>query len=156
PKSAPHDPREADRRFVAYVRDQKGRVTTSDVVALTGLSYEAAEEELTRLVVEYDGEAEVTEDGSLLYVFKDLMPTAGAADRGWRFAWDVPDEARPLTGNTSGTNAVIGGFAGFNLLGSFTIGPAFLERAHLGDNPTALFLVTLFPLLFSLIFFAVP
>jgi hypothetical protein len=37
-----------------------------------------------------------------------------------------------------------------------TIGPAFLQRVHLAGDPTAHFFVTLFPLIFSAIFFAVP
>ncbi len=47
-------------------------------------------------------------------------------------------------------------FAGFNLIASMTVGPAFLQRFHLTDLPWTSFFVTLFPLIFSAIFFAVP
>jgi hypothetical protein len=156
PKSAPVDPRESDRRLIGFLRDHHGRVTASELSALTGLSLAAAEEEMTRLMVAYDGEVEVAEDGSLLYVFDELLTSAEAAGSRWSWAWAEPDPVPALTGNTSGANAAIGGFAGFNLLASLTIGPAFLERVHLGGDPLATFFVTLFPLMFSTVFFAVP
>jgi hypothetical protein len=59
PKSAPVDPRESDKRLLAYLRDHKGRVTASELAVLTGMSLTAAEEELTRLMVEYDGDVQV-------------------------------------------------------------------------------------------------
>ena len=156
PKSAPVDPRESDKRLLAFLRDHKGRVTASELSALSGLSLAAAEEELTRLMVEYDGEVEVASDGTLLYVFEGVLPSAESAGTWWTWAWDQSDPVAPLTGNTPGANAVIGGFAGFNLFASMTIGPAFLQRFQLGGDPLATFFVTLFPMIFSAIFFAVP
>lgn len=156
PKTAPVDPRESDRRLLAFLRDHKGRVAASELSALTGLSLAAAEEELTRLLVEYDGEVDVTPDGTLLYRFEGVLPSAEATGTSWAWAWDERDPLLPLTGNTPGANAVVGGFAGFNLFASLTIGPAFLERFQLGGDPIATFFVTLFPLIFSAIFFAVP
>ena len=156
PKGKPVDPRESDKRLLAFLRDNKGRVTAAELVALTGLSLDAADEELTRLSVEYDGEVEVAEDGTLIYVFRDLLTSAESAGTWWRYAWDANEPQPTLTGNTPGTNLAIGGFAGFNLLASMTIGPAFLQRVHLSGDPIATFFVTLFPLLFSLVFFAVP
>jgi hypothetical protein len=156
PKGAATDPRQADKRLLAFLRDHKGRVTASELSALTGLSLRAAEEELTRLMVEYDGEVEVADDGTLLYVFEQVMPSASAMGQPWSWAWETPDPVPPLTGNSGVANAVIGGFAGFNLLASLTIGPAFLARVQLAGDPLAAFFVTLFPLIFSAIFFAVP
>lgn len=157
PKAEPADPRAADKRLLAFLREHKGRVTAAELSALSGASLVAAEEELTRLMVEYDGEVEVAADGTLLYVFEEVLPSATAGDSPrWSWAWDQPDPVAPLTGNSAGTDAVIGGFAGFNLLASMTIGPAFLQRVHLAGDPTATFFVTLFPLIFSAIFFAVP
>jgi hypothetical protein len=156
PPVAKEDPLAGDRRFVAYLRSNRGRVTTADLVALTGLSLEEADEELTRLMVEYDGEVDVKDDGTLVYAFAGLLPSAGAVAPDTRLTWDQPVERRELTGNSGGANAVIGGFAAFNLLASLSIGPAFLERLRMAGDPTALFFVTWFPFVFSLIFFAVP
>ena len=121
PKSAPHDPREADKRLVAFLRDHKGRITAAELSALTGLSLAASEEELTRLMAEYDGEVEVAEDGTLLYVFeRGAAVGVGGAAR-WTWAWDTADPVPPLTGNTATANAVVGAFAGFNVIASLTV-----------------------------------
>jgi hypothetical protein len=157
PKVAPVDPRESDRRLISYLRDHQGRIAAADLVALTGLSFDEADEELTRLLVEYDGEVTVADDGTLLYAFDELQKSADLrGDLRWRYAWDQAEKDPPLTGNSGAANAVVSGFAGFNLLASMTIGPAFLERVHLGADPTALFFVTWFPLIFSVLFFSVP
>lgn len=156
PKAAAADPHAADKRLVAFLREHKGRMTASELSALTGLSLQAAEEELTRLMVEYDGDVEVAADGTLLYVFTGVLPSAEDAGTRWTWAWDAPDPVPPLTGNTPGANAVAGGFSAFNLLASVTVGPAFLQRFHLAGDPWATFFVTLFPLIFSAVFFAIP
>ena len=48
-------------------------------------SLATAEEELTRLMVEYDGDVQVADDGTLIYVFEDLLVSAEAA--GTRWSW---------------------------------------------------------------------
>src|SRR5205823_5258229 len=98
PKLPPADPRQADKWLLAYLREHKGRVTAAELVALTGLSLDAADEELTRLMVEYDGEVEVADDGTLIYVFDELLKSAEASGTKWLYAWDQPDAAPPLTG----------------------------------------------------------
>jgi hypothetical protein len=159
PKTAPVDARQEDKQLLAFLRVHKGRMTAAELSALGGTSLAGAEEELTRLMVEYDGEVEVADDGTLLYVFDALMPSAeaqGGAATKWAWSWDQPDPLPSLTGNTAGANAATAGFAAFNLLGSLTIGPAFLEKVHLTGDPLATFFITLFPLMFSAVFFAVP
>ncbi len=156
PKPKAVDPRALEKRLIAFLRDKKGRVTAAELVALTGSSLQAAEEELTRLMVDYDGEVEVADDGTLIYVFAGLLDSAEKTGGWWRWAWDEPEAATTLTGNTGTANAVVAGFTGFNLIASLTIGPAFLAKMHLSGEPLLQFLVTLFPLIFSLIFFAVP
>ena len=59
-----------------------------------GWDFDRAEEEATRLLADYSGEPEVTDDGVVIYVFKELRKTpsppttasAGAAPLGlgWR------------------------------------------------------------------------
>ena len=54
----------------------------SVVVALTGAPLNEVEEELTRLMVQYDGDVEVADDGTLLYRFDALQKrTATPAPR---------------------------------------------------------------------------
>jgi len=156
PKQAPADPRALDKRILAFLRDNKGRVTAAELSALSGLSLSDAEEELTRLMAEYDGEVEVADDGTLIFVFTDVLPSAGAVGTDWRWTWDELDQPRPLTGNTPGANAAAGGFAAFNLIASLTVGPAFLLKMGLAGNALASFFVTAFPLAFSTLFLGIP
>jgi hypothetical protein len=156
PKAAPVDARALEKRVLAFLRDHRGRITSAELTALTGLALDDADEELTRLMVDYDGEVEVAEDGTLIYVFNDVLTSAGETGGFWRWAWDEPEPQATLTGNTSGANAVVVGFTAFNLLASFTVGPAFLHRFHLAGDPILTFFITLFPLMFSALFFAIP
>jgi hypothetical protein len=156
PKQAPADPRALDKRILAFLRDKKGRMTAAELSALSGLSLADAEEEMTRLMAEYDGEVEVADDGTLIFVFTDVLPSAGEVGTDWRWTWDELDKPVPLTGNTPGANAAAGGFAAFNLLASLTIGPAFLAKVGLAGDPTWSFFVTAFPLAFSTLFLGIP
>ena len=151
------DPLEDEKQIAAYIRAQRGRIAPVDLVRLMGWSFPRAEEEATRLMVDYGGEPEVTEDGVVVYAFKGMRKTAGAASEGTltRAAWDRLETAPPLTGNPPDANALIGAFNGFNMLAPFWIVPAFESRMHvsLAGWHGALFQ---FPLAFSALFFAVP
>ncbi len=151
------DPLQEEKRIVAYIRAQRGRVAAVDLVRLMGWSFPRAEEETTRLMVDYGGEPEVSEDGVVVYVFKDLRKTAGHAGEGISLFWDSEriEVSPPLTGNAAETNALIGVFNGFNLLAPFWIVPAFESRLHV-SLASWQFLFWDFPLAFSALFFAVP
>ena len=71
------DPLEDERRIVAAIRAERGRIAPVDLVRLMGWSFPRAEEEATRLMVDYGGEPEVTDDGVVVYVFKALRRSAG-------------------------------------------------------------------------------
>ena len=161
PDGQPLDERAAERELVAFLRAKDGRITASDLVAVTGWSLTRAEEEATRLLADYDGEPEVAEDGTLVYVFPSLRKTAGElagarTSAGWRYTWDETRTPSPLTGNTSNTDTLIGFLNAFNLVGGFLIGPAFLARFGLAGSAALVGAVTWFPLAFSSLFFAVP
>lgn len=153
------DPAEDEKRILAYVRAQRGRLAAVDLVRLMGWSFPRAEEEATRLMVDYGGEPEVSDEGVVLYTFKELRKTAGEpvlpAVSITRWASDRVETAPPLTGNEPETNALIVAFNGFNLLAPFWIVPAFEARLHVSlANWHVLFRE--FPLAFSALFFAVP
>jgi len=157
PAAAKVDPLEDEKRIVAYIRERRGRIAPVDLVRLEGWTFPRAEEEATRLMVDYGGEPEVTDDGVVVYAFKALRRTAGArteaAAPGW--ASERLEPTPPLTGNSPGTNTLIGVFNGFNLLAPFWIVPAFEARTHISLASWHLFFYS-FPLVFSAVFFAVP
>jgi hypothetical protein len=151
------DPLEDEKRLVAYIRAQRGRIAPVDLVRLMGWTFPRAEEEATRLMVDYGGEPEVTDDGVVVYVFKALRRTAGAgterAPTGW--ASERLEPTPPLTGNQPETDLLIGAFNAFNLLAPFWIVPAFEARMRVSLAGWHFALVD-FPLAFSAVFFAVP
>jgi hypothetical protein len=156
PPRPPRDLLADEKQVVAYLRTAGGRITATDLVALTGWSYGRAEEEATRLLAAYDGEPEVAEDGTLIYSFPELRKTAGEEPPGpWLYTWQEQRALQPLTGNSEGTNVVIGLMNGFNLFAALAIGPAFMARYGI-QFPGADLLVSWFPLAFSSVFFAVP
>jgi hypothetical protein len=154
------DPLADEKEILAAIRERNGRIGAVDLVQLMGWDFERAEEEATRLLVDYDGEPEVTDDGVVIYVFRDLRKTAAEGAR-WattvrpRPAWDRVELAAPLTGNTAGTNTAIGFFNAFNLLAPFWIVPLFEIKTHISLAGATVWLHQ-FPAAFSALFFAIP
>ncbi len=111
---------ERQSQLAAEIRQQNGRVGVADVMRVTGLSRDEADAVLSRLLLDFDGEIEVTEDGALVYVFKQLRQTA--LERSETAApapfWRTKATASPVTGNPAGSNLLIGGLNAFNILGS--------------------------------------
>jgi hypothetical protein len=156
PPASVVDPLEDEKRIVAHIRAARGRIAPVDLVRLQGWSFPRAEEEATRLMVDYGGEPEVTDDGVVVYVFKELRRTAGGrAEPPVRTATERLEPTPPLTGNEPGTNVLIGVFNGFNMLAPFWIVPAFEARMHVSLASWQGVFVD-FPLAFSTLFFAVP
>jgi hypothetical protein len=152
------DPLEDERRIVATIRAERGRIAPVDLVRLMGWTFPRAEEEATRLMVDYGGEPEVTDDGVVVYVFKALRRSAGGGPTettATRWAAERLEPTPPLTGNPPETNALVAVFNGFNLLAPFWIVPAFEARLHV-SLASWQFLVVDFPIAFSAVFFAVP
>jgi hypothetical protein len=151
------DPLADEKQIVAYIRNQRGRIAAVDLVRLMGWTFPRAEEQVTRLMVDYGGEPEVTDDGVVLYTFKALRKTAGDTADGSAPCWasERLEAAAPLTGNEPETDGLIALFNGFNLLAPFWIVPAFEQRVHV-SLASWQFLFRDFPLAFSALFFAVP
>jgi hypothetical protein len=159
PPAPAEDPLAAEKQIVGYIRAQRGRIAAVDLVRLMGWTFPRAEQEVTRLMIDYGGEPEVTEEGVVLYTFKAVRKTASAGGAGDASApcWASQrlETPAPLTGNEPGTNAMIAAFNGFNLLAPFWIVPAFESRLHI-SLASWQFALWDFPLAFSAVFFAIP
>jgi hypothetical protein len=120
PTPPAEDPRETERRVLAAIRAGKGRVGLADVMRVTGLPRDKADPMMARLMLDYDGDVEVSEEGGIFYRFEALrktveeVPTARPQPIWTRFKKLVP-----LTGNEPGTNLTIAALNGFNLLMSW-------------------------------------
>jgi hypothetical protein len=113
PPHDPEDPQALPRLLATEIRARRGRIGLGDVVRVTGLPRPEAEAMVSRLLVDYDGEVDVTEAGAIVYRFPDLRPTAGPAALPPAPAMPVPAiwrgkvAAEPFTGNSAGSNAAI-------------------------------------------------
>jgi len=103
--------------FASFCRENRGVVTLEEVMHLTGRDSSEAQELINALLVDYEGEPDVTDNGTLIYRFPELLRTGGgerAVEDPRRFAQErVP--AIPFSNNKGSTNGWITFFNGFNL-----------------------------------------
>ncbi len=173
---------EAERRHVlAYIRAHKGVITLEELMALTGRENAEANPLMNRLLLEYEGEPGVTDDGTLIYSFPELMRTAESAQR---TVGSVPllnpstKRIEPFSANKPRTNGWIIFFNAFNLaFGSYFLvlsltqgaaalaknGPALysftgnlLRSAGVSPIPFLAVVLGVVPVAFSVFFFLIP
>ncbi|MEI8258359.1 MAG: hypothetical protein WCJ30_22005, partial [Deltaproteobacteria bacterium] len=174
PPAPPDASADRERAILAQIRAGKGRVGLADVMRVTGLPREQVDGMMARLMVDYDGEVDVSQDGGIAYRFEALRKTAetDARDRPGSHSppdpfWNRAVPAPALTGNTAGTNAAIVGLNGFNLLmGWFAFSSHLtienVQRLFSGVRIYALpqegaaIVLGLVPMLFSLAILAAP
>jgi len=125
---------EAERKYViSYVRAHKGVITVEELMALTGRELEEAHALMNRLLLEYEGEPGVTEDGTVVYSFPELMRTSNAArEADGRTAVLNPSTKRvaPFSANKPRTNGWIIFFNAFNLaFGAYFLGISIAQGA---------------------------
>jgi hypothetical protein len=167
PAEPPPDPRENERLVLAAIRAGKGRIGLADVMRVTGLPREQADPMMARLMLDYEGDVAVSEDGGIFYRFAAIRKTASdTAEPEPPAAWARVKPLAPLTGNSGGANFLIAALNAFNLsMGLWVIDNGLtIERVtHLFDRvphpivdtgmPIALGLV---PFVFSALLFVVP
>ncbi len=117
PEEKKPDAQEMERRILLQMRARKGRVGIGDVMRVTGLPREEADPLMARLMLDYQGEVKVSDDGAIFYEFPDVRRTAQA---GHVVApppvWREQVKARPITGNDGGSNWTVTLLNGFNLV----------------------------------------
>jgi hypothetical protein len=152
---------------LAAIRAGKGRIGLADVMRVTGLRREHADPLMARLMLDYEGDVDVSEDGGIVYRFAAIRKTASeAVEAEPQPAWTRTKPLPPLTGNSGGANFLIAALNAFNLLmGAWSIenGMTIERVTHLFDRvpypitdtglPIALGVI---PLLFSALLFVVP
>jgi hypothetical protein len=146
-----------DRSTLRLVRARGGVITTAELVEHTGVSVEEAESEMGRLVGAYDGEPIVSPDGELAYSFPSLMLSAHGrvSAREPNPSWMRLEYPLDLTGNTVGANLAVGGMNTFTLVAAATSPWFIFPRLGIG-GPAAFVGLVVVPVIFSLMFFAVP
>jgi hypothetical protein len=120
----PPEPEDGVYRQVVMsaIRAGKGRIALGDVLRVTGLPADRAEALVSQLLVDAEGEIDVSEAGALYYRFPRLRQTTGdetaVAPAASAAALVAPRSLPPLTGNEIGTNVMLVGINAFNLVAS--------------------------------------
>jgi hypothetical protein len=173
---------EAERKYIiSYICAHKGVITLEELMGLTGRENDEANMLLNRLLLEYEGEPGVTEDGTVVHSFPELMRTSGAAQKGIGQVPVLNPSTKlvvPFSANKPRTNGWIIFFNAFNLaFGSYFLvislvqgtgalartGPFlysfagnFLLRAGISPVPLLAIVLGIIPVAFSVLFFLVP
>lgn len=169
---APLTIEEHKRRLIAQIRANRGRIGLLDVMKVTGLPREEADPLLSRLLLDYDGEVKVDDDGAITYHFEALRKTAGDSPATAPTpAWTTKKVTPPVTGNGVGTNFLVGAVNAFNLVMAsmaIALNMTVDRLIHIFSNLDALVPVAplpydgvpvilgAIPLVFSLLLFALP
>ena len=175
PEEAEIDPLEARTKCAQLIRAKNGILTVEDWILATGQSREKCESDLAKFTAEFNGTAEITNNGTLVYVFEDMLKSTRGGDRTSlpAPAWATLEQPRKLTANTAGGNAFVIGFNSFNLIMSSIIAIGGVDLLYSPSNPNdpyqamlyaqkqaelapTFFWLGFFPMIFSLLLFAVP
>lgn len=174
PEEEEIDPLEARTKCAQLIRAKNGVITVEDWVMISGQSRAKCESDLARYTAEFDGTAEITDDGTLVYVFEQMMTSTKLVKKEAlpSAAWLTLEQPRPLSGNNeqNGGNGAVIGLNTFNLIMSFIImyvlgsivnqEPAYYDpeyyTGYSNTDQSYLIWLGIFPFIFSSLIFLVP
>lgn len=175
PKDVPIDPMAMSQAIVSEIRANKGRIGLADVMRVTGLPRAEVDPMMSKLMFDYDGTVDVSEEGGIAYSFPELRKTADTVPEGTRQPkirvakpiWEQKVKPAPITGNRAETNLLIGFLNGFNLIvsGGMLLSGLTIERLFASFEglppdkmppPGTPIVLGLIPFIFSIALFALP
>jgi hypothetical protein len=171
---------------ISFVQSHRGVLTLEEFMAITGRNSQDANELINRYLLEYEGEPRVTDDGTIIYFFPELLRTAESVSTQRAVSLTNPAHKQliPFNYNKKSKNGWIGFFNGFNIffgayfsyfallqpnlpfivrnkvIVDFALVYRFLNDFLTGlvDNPPALIFIALgiIPVSFSFFFYLIP
>lgn len=104
----PKDKLTLEKRIVEFLVANKGKITITEVALITSWPLEKCNQELTYMMVNYNGDVYVTDNGIIVYQFKD-METKEQADTNNPdyYIWNHKDKVGSWNDNSSGANTAI-------------------------------------------------
>jgi hypothetical protein len=106
-------------RVISYVRSQRGVITIEELMALTGRNNDEAQALINRYMLEFEGEPRVTDNGTIVYAFPELLRTTEGEQRSFGAAalgGAAVKKTVPFSSNKPKTNGWISFFNAVNLL----------------------------------------
>jgi hypothetical protein len=160
------DPFANDREVLAWLRENRGVLTSTEIVALAGWTFPEAEERLTEYLTRFKGNADITDEGVLIGKFEEVLARGDAAMDGGKVElfWHEFEAPFELTGNTTGKNVLIGAMNAFTFLMSAIVlfSPEVNANAEFYAGEATSMITTMhvllgwIPFTFSLLFFSIP
>ena len=158
-----------DRLFIEkiilhYIRHNKGKIVIAELVQITGWSVYQAETQAARLLANYNGEVEVTEDGVIIYNFYELAHTDVSLTKQQDIiqslkVWERPLPERKMNDNDEATNVKLEKINKTNLIVSSTaslLTGGLVISQQFGLLANLLLLGSSTALCFSMVFFLLP
>ncbi len=129
-------------------------ITIGKAVNLSGLTEEETKKMLLDMVVKYEGNIEVNEDGIIYYIFDNLTFSSNAKE-GITYCWERIKPIPYLNLNTTEENKRIAGLNLYNLIiSSYFL--FFFSQNLRSWSDVAIFFAFKFPFVFSFVFYLVP
>jgi len=163
PPRVPFDPLADEKEVVAYLRQQRGILTPSELIRLAGWTLDQADDRFAYYIARWKGDARISENGILYGEFNEVLTTGGLPEGPVVYYWNEDEPPFELTGNSPGRNLVIAGMNAFNLFFGLlfvTQTPRFValfQSYGFSPDPGILrFWLGWVPLVYSVLFFAIP
>ena len=154
------DPLADAREVAAFLKEEKGVVTSGEIVALSGRSYEQAEIFLSDVITRFQGEVELSDNGVVYGRFDELtQSTEEIEDAKIEYFWDEYEAPYEMNGNKSSRNFLIAFFNAFNLVFStivLNLGLGGELYAYAPYETQIVIVLGWIPFVFSLLFFLIP
>lgn len=160
PERAAADPLGDEQEIAAYLRASKGVLAPAEIVALSGVTINQAEERMADYLVRFKGDPDITDEGVVLGEF-DAFVTGTSARTDARIVpyWDEFEAPYEHSGNSAGRNAAIIAMVLFTLasgVGLLGGGLETLTRFSMFFASTAAhILLGYIPIAFSLLYLAI-
>jgi hypothetical protein len=111
------DKQEATRLALQEIRALRGRIGVLDIMRVTGLSKDEADPFMAELMINYEGDVQVSDEGGIYYEFPALRKSSlNEITRPAPSIWNTREVLPEFTGNTASSNTLIFCLNGFNLL----------------------------------------
>jgi hypothetical protein len=167
------------KALIAYIQSRRGLIALGEFMAMTGAGRAEAEEAILAFCARYGGSPEVTEEGTIVYRFDDLLLRSDTR----KFAALSPpiERLKKFSANSKNMNAVFAIINGINLIFgsyflrhvfttgfiatteqlknvSFLYGSTYALLTSVTQNPLPFIMIGLgfVPLAFSLLFWLIP